>query len=412
MTSNGHLKNSFDADVVKLIGQHLTNMGLKQTVESLLRETGLPSFDHPIAAKFQHLILNGEWDQAKELLDDLVAHCSPNDKKIVVSDMKLLISEQKFLELIDDNQCLKAVKCLRLELTPGYIIKNNTVRIRHLASLLFCKSSEEFKTKAEWPGKGSRSRQNLLNQLQKYAPPLMMLPSNRLQTLLSQAVQLQRTRCTLHRDYCSDDMENIDLKHDHVCKADKFPINCREVFDAHKGEIWYCQFSNDGTKLATGGHGGDVRIWDVDAKNHKLIDRCKLDNHGNSVNCLSWSPRDDYILVCLSDAKPGLNIWHINKEILEKSITLDDDQSAATCSWHPTGSFFAVASIKGNFIVYDLDGNPCGSREGIRVQCLSFLHKDDKHLLAADNLHRIRSYKLQDMMTKRDRTDFEVEHMV
>lgn len=411
MPSNGPLKNSFEADIVKLIGQHLTNMGLKQTVESLLRETGLSSFENPIATRFQHAISNGSWDEAIELLDELMVNCEPKEKPNLKRDMQLLISEQKFMELIDDNQCLKAVKCLRLELTPPYIAKNNLDRIKHLASLLFCKSSDEFRSKAEWSGKGSKSRQNLLNQLQKFAPPIMMLPSNRLQTLISQAVQLQRTRCTLHKEYCNDDLENVDLKHDHFCKPDNFPIYCRQVFDAHKGEIWLCKFSNNGLKLATGGHGGNIKIWDVDLKNHKLDYKCQLDNHGHSVNCLSWSPRDDYIVACIADTKPGINIWNMNKVKMEETVVFDEDLSAATCSWHPSGNYFAVASIKGNFVIYDLKGLHMGSREGVRVQCLSFLHKDDKHILAADNLHRIRAYKL-DYFSKRDRGDNIGEVMV
>lgn len=393
------LKSGYDTDVVRLIGQHLVSLGLKQTVDQLLVESGLGGLDHPVASRFQQHILAGEWDRAFMMLEEVANH-SEGDKKSNINEMRLMIAEQKFLESIEDNQHLKALKCLRSEITP---LTDDTKLVQHLATLLMCKSIEEVRLRANWSGKGAQSRQNLVEKFQRFIPPLIMLPPKRLSTLLSQAVELQRERCKLHIKGL--DSEYVDLKKDHTCSSDKFPLQSRQELDNHKTEVWFCKFSNDGTKLATGGLGGKVKIWDVDPVAKKLTERCTLDCNSYSITCLSWSPNDVYLLACGSEDRPDLWIWNVNKEEVHNTINHSDDESTTTCSWHPSGEKFAAASIKGNFNIYDLDGNRRGSREGVRVQCLSFLHKDPSVILAADSLNRIKSYAIRDMSLETDEED-------
>jgi WD40 repeat protein len=522
MTTATALKSNYDIDVVRLIGQHLINMGLKQTVNLLLEESGLHGLDHPLATRFQQHILAGEWDKATSLVEELMnlvmttkqqqqqqqqqqqrppvsmqtntgltsaqTTCFVNgdnsgptsstnhlelEKARCVNEMRLAIAEQKFLELIEDHQHIKALKCLRLEITP--LCGDDIKSVQHLATLLMCRSTEEVRLKANWPGKGQQSRQMLVEKLQRYIPPLILLPPKRLTTLLNQAIQLQEERCPLHikqeDDYnneidhtgsmattsaaingdannridfnsttttsentmqqtnghnissslaslasssssiLNNNVSNVnctryfDLKQDHVCSADRFPLMSRQELDNHKTEVWYCKFSNDGTKLATGGLGGKVKIWQVDPDNRKLKEKCTLDCNSYSITCLSWSPNDVYLLACGSEDKPDLWIWNINKEELHNMISHSDDESTTTCSWHLSGEKFAAASIKGNFNIYDLDGNRRGTREGVRVQCLSFLHKDPDYILAADTLNRIKSYAIKDMSLETEEDD-------
>lgn len=394
------LNNPYDRDIVRLIGQHLNNLGYKRTVNSLLEESGLGGLDHPVATKFHRHILAGEWDKAISIVDEIATHCK-GDKTTKSRGMRLLLTEQKYLEIIEDNQPLKALRCLRLEITP---LTNDVKYIQHLASLLMCKSTNEVRTKANWSGRGLESRQNLIEKFQRFIPPRIMLPPKRLNTLLSQAVELQRERCTLHIPGSVPDY--IDLKTDHVCSADKFPLNPRQETDNHKVEVWYCSFSNDGKKLATGGFGGRVKIWDVDPVERRLTERCTFDC-AHSTTCLSWSPNDVYLLACGSEEKPDLWLWNVDKEELSKTIEQTEgmDAPSTTCSWHPSGERFASASIKGNFNIFDLDGHNVGKREGVRVQCLSFLHKDPTYILAADCLHRIKAYAADNMSLNTEEQD-------
>ncbi len=50
-----------------------------------------------------------------------------------------------------------------------------------------------------------------------YLPPSVMLPPRRLQTLLRQAVELQRDRCLYHNTKLDSGLDNVSLLLDHVC---------------------------------------------------------------------------------------------------------------------------------------------------------------------------------------------------
>ena len=101
-----------DQELVRLIGQHLVSMGLDKSAEILISETGT-KLEHPSATEFRTAILSGEWDRALSALDDL----KPQIKKIAkIHSMTFAIFEQKFLELLEEGDCLKAFHCLRLDL--------------------------------------------------------------------------------------------------------------------------------------------------------------------------------------------------------------------------------------------------------------------------------------------------------
>ena len=52
-----------DQEIVRLIGQHLTNIGLKTSAEVLMQEAGC-KLDQPTAAKFRKHVMVGEWGHA------------------------------------------------------------------------------------------------------------------------------------------------------------------------------------------------------------------------------------------------------------------------------------------------------------------------------------------------------------
>lgn len=45
----------------------------------------------------------------------------------------------------------------------------------------------------------------------------------------------------------------------------QFPCYTQQILTEHCNEVWFCKFSNDGTKLATGSKDTTVIIWQVDA---------------------------------------------------------------------------------------------------------------------------------------------------
>lgn len=61
-----------EEDVIRLIGQHLNDLGLNQTVDLLMQESGC-RLEHPSATKFRNHVIEGEWDKAESDLNELKA---------------------------------------------------------------------------------------------------------------------------------------------------------------------------------------------------------------------------------------------------------------------------------------------------------------------------------------------------
>ena len=108
-----------------------------------------------------------------------------------------------------------------------------------------------------------------------------MLPPKRLESLLSQAVELQQERCTYHVKPGKLTLDDVSLLKDHACtkyvlknqitciaslflSRQTFPCVTIQTLTEHSDEVWFCKFSPDGTKLATGSKDGYLHIYDVD----------------------------------------------------------------------------------------------------------------------------------------------------
>ena len=61
-TANPPVFTSGQRDILRLIGQHLRYLGLDKTTDILVKESGC-MLEHPIAANFCQLIMNGNWEE-------------------------------------------------------------------------------------------------------------------------------------------------------------------------------------------------------------------------------------------------------------------------------------------------------------------------------------------------------------
>jgi len=83
--------------------------------------------------------------------------------------------EQKYLELIEEGRIVEALTTLRHELTP---LNHKRSRVHQLSAFIMCETPEDVQRQARWNGKASRSE--LMEQLQQFLPPSIMLPPRRL----------------------------------------------------------------------------------------------------------------------------------------------------------------------------------------------------------------------------------------
>lgn len=377
--------DKLNRDIVRLMGQHLRSIGLKRTADLLMQESGC-NLEHPAATKFRQHVLSGEWPKADHDLQEL--QMIIDDKNNSIIEMKFLLLEQKYLEFLEAGKPLDALHVLRNELTP---LQHNTPRVHQLSSYMMCANNQELYKRANWEGEGIKSRTLLMDRLQKYLPPSVMLPPNRLKTLLTQAVEMQYEKCPTHDIAWKTDIQNVSLLADHTCSTDNFPIHCLQVLNEHCDEVWYCRFSPDGLKLATGSKDTTVIIWDVDPNELTVRHRKTLEGHTYGVSFITWSPDSKYLVVGGSEECPEVWIWNIDEGKLHNKIQHASEDSLTCAAFSPDGKKFVTGGLRGQFYLCDIDGVIHGSLEGIRVVGLAF-RADNKTVLAADTHHRIRSY--------------------
>ncbi|XP_048880810.1 WD repeat-containing protein 26-like isoform X2 [Brienomyrus brachyistius] len=390
----------WDEDLVRLIGQHLHGLGLNQTVDLLMQESGC-RLEHPAATKFRNHVMEGEWTKAESDLNELKARMRCPS---AVVRMRFLLLQQKYLEYLEDGKVLEALQVLRAELTP---LKYNTDRIHVLSGYLMCSHAEDLRAKAEWEGKGAASRTKLLDKLQTYLPPSVMLPPRRLHCLLRQAVELQRDRCLYHNTQLDSSLDSVSLLLDHVCSR-QFPCTTQQVLTEHCNEVWFCRFSNDGTKLATGSKDATVIIWQVDPDSHQLRALRTLEGHAYGVSYLAWSPDDTYLVACGPDDCSEVWLWNVQTGVLRTKMSQSHEDSLTSVAWNPDGKRFVTGGQRGQFYQCDLDGNLLDSWEGVRVQCVWCLG-DGRTVLASDTHQRIRGYNFEDLT---DRNIVQEDHPI
>nr|CAD7571266.1 unnamed protein product [Timema californicum] len=336
---NGDIPKTIDKtnqDIVRLIGQHLKTIGLNRTAEVLMQESGC-RLDHPAAAKFRQHVMDGDWS------------------------------------------------------------KHDTLRVHELSSYMMCSGRDELMTRAGWEGKGLKSRTSLMDKLQEFLPPSIMLPPRRLHTLLCQAVEHQKHRCPYHNTRSDEEgLEDLSLLVDHYCTKDQFPCETIQTLNDHCDEVWFCRFSPDGLKLATGSKDTTVGIWDVDPETLTCTHRKTLEGHSYGVAYIAWSPDSSHLIACGPEDCPELWIWNVESDELRVKVSHSPEDSLTSCSWNKDGKKFVTGGIRGQFYQCDLEGNVLDSWEGVRVNCL-WCRSDGKTVLAADTHHRVRAYNFEEL---------------
>ena len=91
-----------------------------------------------------------------------------------------------------------------------------------------------------------------------------MLPPKRLQSLLTQAIEYQQEQCTYHVKPGKLSIEDVSLLEDHTCSNQTLPCVTIQVMADLTDVVWFCKFSLDGNKFATGSKDGNLLIYDID----------------------------------------------------------------------------------------------------------------------------------------------------
>jgi WD repeat-containing protein 26 len=135
---------------------------------------------------------------------------------------------------------------------------------------------------------------------QESISPSVMIPDHRLARLLDHVKQGQINDCLYHNTAFAPS-----LYADHMCDRNKFPLRTMVELDVHTDEVWYLEFSHDGTKLATASKDQSVTIYETET--FTILQR--LTDHEKAVTYITWSPDDSKLISCSMDHKA--RVWEV-----------------------------------------------------------------------------------------------------
>ncbi|RUS16901.1 hypothetical protein BC937DRAFT_90666 [Endogone sp. FLAS-F59071] len=379
-------------ELVRLMVQSMHDMGYSEAAAALERESGF-MLETPSIRQFREGVLTGDWQLVETLLSVLELD---QDKDAL--EIKFLIRQQKYLELLEGRNIKKALQILRNELTP---LDYSLERLHALSSLMMYADVADLKKRADWDGAGGMSRQKLLLDLQKYISPSIMVPERRLETLLKQAMTLQLKNCLYHN---SED-ESITLFSDHVCDRAQFPCMTTNILEQHADEVWYVAFSHDGRYLASVSKDTTCIIWSME----NMKPYRHLTGHTMDVAYCAWSPDDTMLLTCGTSADDNLRLWEVSVRISSihlihveprmtgvcVNILRKHDDQVTSCAWLPDGEQFVSGDMVKNIYLWSTDGNVLHKWSGPRVTDLA-INGEGTRMYAICNEKKIWAYDLVD----------------
>ncbi|OXG46032.1 WD-repeat protein [Cryptococcus neoformans] len=363
-------------EVVRLVLQGLRDIGYHQSADVLEAESGYQLCDGA-ATDFQNAILGGRWSDALDLLPELgipvsnpAAEAGPSSESSSVTSDKagngvmsgtspgdqarFLISQQKYLEYLEVGQQKKALSVLRGELAR--VAKDQNV-LHTLSGFMMCLDKEDLYERAGWDGSRGISRRQLLEHLQEFISPRLMVPSRRLATLFDQARQQQQSTA-LYLDH----PEANSLYSDYRNKPDQFPSVTTHVLVDHTDEVWRIEWSPDGTKLASAGKDRIVVIWNVEpttredgSVRYNVTPSHHFSDHNDPIDSMAWSP-DGKLLV--TGADKNVHIWDTEKgiHIPKQTPGWQHTDTISSIQWTSDGSEFLVTSMDCRIVFYNRAG--------------------------------------------------------
>ncbi|CAH8654463.1 unnamed protein product [Schistosoma intercalatum] len=358
-----------DEEMLRLIGQYLCDKGFNGTYTQLSRESGI-TLEHNDATELRHAILEGRWLDAEAAIDKLAPMIGDLNS---VEEVRFLILEQQFLENLEANEVMPAVTLLRNRITP---MQRNTERVHTLASCLMCRTAVELQAQAGgWAGVDAGSRLQLINRIQAFIPAQTMLPPGRLEELINESVRAQLASCIFHNPPMGvqTDIHNISLLQRHSCGMQDFPAFCIQTLDHQRdSDLWFCQFSPDGSYLATGGKDANVDVWRVDSVRH-AVSFFRVLTTPAYIGCLCWSPDSKKLAACCGEEQSSVLVFDVFSGQQLCSQKVNDEDVYSTASFFSDSRKLAFGGLKGSFYVMDTEdqGRVLAVVEGYRVQSMA-----------------------------------------
>uniref|UniRef100_A0A453S002 Uncharacterized protein n=1 Tax=Aegilops tauschii subsp. strangulata TaxID=200361 RepID=A0A453S002_AEGTS len=186
----------------------------------------------------------------------------------------------------------------------------------------------------------------------------------------------------------------------------KQKVKLLQVLCAHRDEVWFLQFSNNGKYLASASNDKTAVIWKVDEDGELLL-KHTLTGHEKPVMMVAWSPDDCQLLTC--GMEEVIRRWDVESgeciHVYEKSGV-----GLLSCGWFPDGKQILSGLNDQSLCLWDLDGKQADCWEGQRSTKTSdfAVSKDGKLIISTS---RDSAILLFNRDTKQERL-IEEEHTV
>ncbi|KAJ7219541.1 WD40-repeat-containing domain protein [Mycena pura] len=333
-------------EFVRLVIQSLRDVGYIESAATLEAESGY-AMESPEVAEFRQYIMEARWSKAENALQRL----GVRDHEGLL-DARFLISQQKYLELLEAQRTTDALHVLRNELAP---LDVESEQLHMLSSLMMCSEPEDLRQRAGWDGAAGHSRRMLLDSLHRYIPPSIMVPPRRFSTLLHQANAYQRQQCVYHNIPSSP--TGFSLFADHQCDKTGFPRVTTTILEVHADQVWMLEWSRDGNFLASASSDKSVIIWGIgpetEATPIREWEKRHMLNHPYPVISMAWS-LDDSIL--LAGTEHHIKMWNAKTGVCIRTLE-EHSEPVTALVWLPDDSGFFSAGMDFKIVLWNPDGS-------------------------------------------------------
>uniref|UniRef100_A0A1I7UB97 LisH domain-containing protein n=1 Tax=Caenorhabditis tropicalis TaxID=1561998 RepID=A0A1I7UB97_9PELO len=376
----------YDKATIRIIAQFLDNIGLQNSVEALVEETGF-KIETSAGARIRANIVKGNYDAACSILEQ-------------ARDLPIGISQNAAYII----QCFKLADLVRKGRLFDAVFTMQSMTANHLGD--HSKNCDFFNSFVKDVMLGSNRYQHLdsrtvresqLAYLEEILPSDFILPQNRLKTILHK----------VHGAPADDKAIKL-LRDDAKCNSRTSPYHQKQAWD-HQTPIYCVKFSRNGKMMASGGKSNQINVWSVEKG--EIFRMCEMPPIAEgAIAYMEFCQQHRYLLVCGSPScKYNLTIFDVHNRAVHRTLRVSNTHEEVI----DIGSFFTCASflttptstrtrvVAGNELgalkVYDIllpeNMHMIKQQGGFRVRCLHGMNNGDQ-FLAVDALNRVRMYTI------------------
>lgn len=343
-------------EFVRILVQCLYSLGYEKSAACLELESGISCKSSEFKL-IESLVLDADWEGCIENLYGIKGMTEEQRDAAL-----FLVSQQFLLECLGRGDDSLALSLLRKQISK---LKVGREKVHKLAFSLFSLGELGLdKVHGDDGDVFQELRRSLINELEKVLPPPITLPDRRLEYLVEKVVGSQIDSCIYHNS-----LDPVSIYKDHRCGRDQIPTETVQILSAHKNEVWFVQFSNNGDYLASSSSDCTAIIWKV-LEDHKLVLKHTLRSHQNPVSFVSWSPDDTMLLTCGNSEV--LRLWDVDTGTCKYTFG-DSGFLVSSCAWFPDSNRLVCGSSdpKKGICMWDCEGNEIKAWRGIRMPKVS-----------------------------------------